>query len=68
MSKSLVAINIIWAVIDTLICALAIVAFVWGAFYFGKWWVLLFNIIPLALFNQHSLIVNAGLERAEEKK
>ena len=68
MSKSLVVINIIWAVIDTLICALAVVAFAWGAFYFGKWWVLLFNIIPLALFNQHSLIVNADLERAEEKK
>ena len=66
MSKSLTAINIIFAVTDTLISALAIVCFGWGAWFFGKWWLLLFAIIPLALFNQHRLIVNADLERGEK--
>ena len=67
MSKSLTAINIIWAIIDTLICALAILAFGWGAWHFDKWWLLLCNIVPLALFNQHSSIVDADLEEAKKK-
>lgn len=66
MSKPLAAINIIWAIVDVIICSLAILAFGWGAWFFGKWWLLLFVIIPLALFNQHSLIVNADLERGEK--
>lgn len=66
MSKPLAAINIILAIGDVIICGLAILAFGWGAWFFGKWWLLLFAIIPLALFNQHSLIVNADLERGEK--
>lgn len=66
MSKPLAAINIIWAIGDVIVCSLAILAFAWGAWFFGKWWMLLFAIIPLALFNQHSLIVNADLERGEK--
>lgn len=66
MSKPLAAINIIWAIGDVIICGLAILAFAWGSRYFDKWWMLLFTIIPLALFNQHSLIVNADLERGEK--
>lgn len=66
MSKPLAAINIIWAIGDVIVCSLAILAFGWGAWFFGKWWLLLFAIIPLALFNQHSLIVNADLERVEK--
>lgn len=66
MSKPLAAINIIWAIGDVIVCSLAILAFGWGAWFFGKWWLLLFAIIPLALFNQHSLIVNADLERGEK--
>ena len=66
MSKPLAAINIIWAIGDVIVCSLAILAFGWGSWFFGKWWLLLFAIIPLALFNQHSLIVNADLERGEK--
>lgn len=66
MSKSLLAINILWALIDTIITALAICAFVWGARYFERWWLLLFAIIPLALFNQHSLVIDADLQAAKE--
>ena len=66
MSKPLAAINIIWAIGDVIICGLAILAFAWGAWNFEHWDILLFNIIPLALFNQHSLIVNADLERGEK--
>ena len=68
MSKSLTAINIIFAVTDTLISALAIVCFGWGAWFFNHWWVLAFTIIPLALFHQHSLVIDADLEAAKGER
>ena len=66
MTGKLLALNITYAVVDTIIAALAICGFGWGSWFFGKWWMLCFSIIPLALFNQHSLIVNADLERGEK--
>lgn len=66
MNKHLLILNIFLSIGDVLICALAILAFGWGSWFFGKWWLLLFAIIPLALFNQHSLIVNADLEKGEK--
>ena len=66
MSSKLLAINIIFAVADTLIAALCICGFGWGAYHFGKWWMLCFSIIPLVLFNSHSAIVEADIEAAKE--
>ena len=68
MSKELQTLNIIWAVIDTLICGLSIAAFGWGAYHFDRWWLLPFVLIPLALFNQHSLIVDADMEAAKRNQ
>lgn len=62
MDKKLWVLNIVYAVIDTLIAAMGLVAFAFGAYYFNRWWILLFDIIPLALFNTHTLVVNTDLE------
>ena len=66
MSSKLLVINIVFAIVDTIIAALAICAFGWGSWFFGRWWILLFTIIPLALFNGHSIIVNADIEAAQK--
>lgn len=66
MSKKLLALNIVYAIMDTIIAALAICGFGWGAWYFGKWWILLFTFVPLALFSTHSAIIEADI--AEAKK
>lgn len=66
MSNRLLAINIVLAIVDTIIAALAICAFGWGSWFFGKWWMLCFCIIPLALFNSHSIIINADIEAAKK--
>ena len=66
MSNRLLAINITITVADTIIAALAICAFGWGAWFFGKWWILLFTFIPLALFNGHSIVVNKDIEDAQK--
>lgn len=66
MSNRLLAINITFAIADTIIAALAICAFGWGAWFFSKWWLLLFTFVPLALFNGHSIIVDADIKAARE--
>lgn len=65
MDKKIFALDVLITIADTLIAALAIVAFAWGGRYFDKWWMLLFNIIPLALFNSHTLILNVPQEEGE---
>ena len=65
MDKKIFALDVLITIADTLIAALAIVAFAWGSRYFGKWWMLLFTIIPLALFNSHTLILDVPQEEGE---
>ena len=62
MDKRIFALDVLITIADTLIAALAIVAFAWGSRYFERWWMLLFNIIPLALFNSHTLILDVPQE------
>lgn len=66
MDKRLGTLNIIFAVTDTLMCLAAIGVFGFMAWHFGKWWISLLNILPLVLFNTHSVIINADLGAAEE--
>lgn len=66
MSNKLLALNITYAVVDAIIAALAICGFIFGAWHFGRWWIILFTIIPLALFNSHSAIVDADIEAAQK--
>lgn len=65
MTNKILALNITYAIVDTIIAALAICAFVWGSWHFERWWMLLFTIIPLALFNGHSVIVSADIQKAK---
>ena len=68
MNKHLLILNIFLSIGDVLICALAILAFGWGAWFFNRWWVLAFTIIPLALFHQHSLVIDADLDAAKGER
>lgn len=65
MSKELKTINTLYAVCDTLIAVLAIAAFGLAAYFFNKWWIVLFTIIPLFLYSSHTLIVDADIKDAE---
>ncbi len=66
MTSKLLALNITYAIVDTIIAALAICAFGWGAWFFGRWWIMLFTILPLMLFNTHSAIIDADIEAAQK--
>ena len=67
MDNKLFTINIILAITDTLIAALAIIVFAWGSQYFERWWMLLFNLVPLAMFNAHALILDVPSEEIADE-
>lgn len=57
MNERLYRLNMTYAIVDTLVCVLAVVGFAFAAWVFNKWWIVLFNIITLALFNSHLVVL-----------
>lgn len=66
LDKRMFVLNTVITIVDTLVASLAIVAFAWGSWNFGKWWILLFNLIPLVLFNSHTLVLNTTEKEGDE--
>ena len=66
MNNKIFWLNIIIAVVDTIIAALAIVAFTAMANIMGKWWIVLFSLIPLMLFNHHTIVLLTNDRKEEE--
>ena len=50
-------INIIKAIADVIIAALAIMGFIYGANVFQRWWILLFAILTLAFYYSSGIVV-----------
>ena len=67
MDKEIKALNIVFAVCDTLVCLAAVVAFGYAAFHFGKWWINLFNLLPLSMYSRHTVVVDHDLTMAQER-
>ena len=67
MDKKTFWLNIVLIVVDTLVSLLSIAAFAAIAYYFGKWWVTLFSILPLLLFYNRGILLEAIAENGEEE-
>jgi len=65
MNKHLTILNIAYAVVDMLVCLAACACFFFTSRYFGRWWIMLFSIIPLCLFNHRSLVLEADIQQAK---
>lgn len=63
MSKSLTAINIILVVTDLILSALCVIAFSWASFFFDKWWLVLFTLIPVMAYSHHSIIIESDIRQ-----
>lgn len=68
MDKKFFVLNICYAVFDTILSGAGIALFGWCAWHFEKWWMVLFALIPLALYTQHSVIIDADIRQAEVDK
>ena len=66
MNEKLYKLNRIYAIADTLVSLAVIATFGACAYFFGKWWIGLLNLIPLALFQTHTIIIDADLEAADK--
>ena len=64
MNDKLFRLNRIYAIVDTIVCLAAIACFGLAAFHFGKWWIGLFNLVPLMLYSQHTAMIDADLREA----
>lgn len=65
MDKKFFVLNIVYAVFDTILSGAGIALFGWCAWHFEKWWIALFTLIPLALYAQHSVIIDADIRQAQ---
>ena len=65
MSDKFFKLNITFAIVDTLVCLVAILAFLYLSVFFSRWWLMLFALIPVLLYNQHKIIVDEGIRQAK---
>ena len=65
MSKRLTFLNTVLVITDLILSALTVAAFAWAAMFFNKWWIILFAIIPLAVYSQHSMIIDSDIREAK---
>ena len=63
MDKKTFALNIVYAVFDTLIGVCGVGVFGLLAWHCDKWWIALFALVPLSLYNNHTLIIDADLQQ-----
>ena len=66
MSRTMAVINILLVVAELILSALVVCGFAWTAVYFHKWWLVLFTLVPVALFSNHSVIVDADIRAAQK--
>lgn len=66
MSRTMATINIILVIADLILSALAVCAFAWCAVFFHKWWIILFTLVPVILYNNHSIIVDRRTKGGED--
>ena len=65
MDKKLFALNVVFAVADLIFSVLTVLVVTWAANHFGKLWIMLFLIIPVVLFNSHTMIIDNDIRQAK---
>lgn len=66
MDRKLLTLNIFYAIADVIIGLAGIAVFGAGAWFFGKWWLLIFTLLPLILYNNHTLVINEDIQLQDE--
>ena len=61
-------INIAFAVADAIVCIVSVVAIAYVTASFGKWWIILFSFIPVAMYANHDVVVETNVEKSRNDK
>lgn len=65
MDKKLFALNVVFAVADLIFSVLTVLVITWAANHFGKLWIMLFLIIPVVMFNAHTMVIDSDIRQAK---
>ena len=68
MDRKLLTLNIFYAIADVIIGLAGIAVFGAGAWFCGKWWLLIFTLLPLVLYNNHTLVINEDIQLQDEEQ
>ena len=66
MDRKLLTLNIFYAIADVIVGLAGIAVFGAGAWFFEKWWLLIFTLLPLILYNNHTLVINEDIQLQDE--
>ena len=66
MDRKLLTLNIFYAIADVIIGLAGIAVFGAGAWFLEKWWLLIFTLLPLILYNNHTLVINEDIQLQDE--
>lgn len=65
MTERLYKLNRLFFIVDCIVAVLGVCVFAYSAIHFGKWWIALFALIPLALYMNHGLILDSQIVDAK---
>ena len=57
MEDKIYRINILFIICDFLIAGMALVMVAWASFFFNRWWIIAFALVPLTLYMNHGLLL-----------
>lgn len=66
MNERVYKLNMLYAIVDGIVCILSVVCFGVAAYFANHWWINLFGFVPLFLFSSHTLIIDADLDAAKD--
>ena len=67
MSKQLTVLNSLVALFDMIVCIAALTAFAYTAYHFDRWWITLFSLLALLMYNSKSFMIDQDIEDAQKE-
>ena len=67
MSKQLTVLNILVALFDMIVCVAALTMFAFTAYNSDKWWITLFSLLALFMYNSKSFMIDQDIEDAQKE-
>ena len=65
MSKRLMILNIVATIGAVIVCLAACAVFFFTAQYANRWWITLFSIVPLVMFNSHGFVLESDIQQSQ---
>ena len=68
MGEKLYKLNITITIAEAIVTIVMVLCFGLSAWFFARWWINLFSLIPALLFHAHPLVIESGGEEEDDDK